>query len=677
MRGLTFLDCFRTLRGPEQLLSLTRAVLLAGVLAAAWFAYSPGLSGGFVFDDLGNLPTLGDYGPVDNWKTFLYYITSGNADPTGRPLSMLSFLIDANNWPADPESFKRTNVLLHLLNGVLLCWLLLQLGRLAVVPPWRAQIAALLGAGFWLLHPLWTSTTLYIVQREAMLPATFVLLGLLGYLHGRALLATQPRRGMCWILASVGLCTLLAFLSKANGLLLPLFVATIEHVFLRPAAGHAPIPNRLKACLAIAVYPAVFAITLYLLYIGYEGILHGAPAVRPWTFEQRLLTEPRVVFEYLRLLVFPRPYSRGLFNDNFPISTDLLHPWTTLPALLGCVGLIAFAVRARKRFPALALAIVFYFAGQVMESTTIPLELYFEHRNYLPALLLFWPLALWLTRDGALARVKPVIAVAALFLLAVETWSAAELWGDQRVQALVWAAQNPDSPRAQAFGSSAKRSMKDYSQAEARLRYALSVHPAEIQLALNLLGVRCQVGSIAESDIAAAAYALRNGNNRGALSFDWLSQAIDLAHSGACAGLTATTIQRLIDAARQNAHAKDSPSSEQTLLNLEGQLDLAAGDSTGAEQKFLAALKAEPGPEVALKQAAILGSNGLPQAGLEQLDYYRNLVPSEEPPAIRSMAGLHRWLLYRYGYWDNEFAHLRKTLAEDVSKKSNPPSTSK
>jgi len=33
------------------------------------------------------------------------------------------------------------------------------------------------------------------------------------------------------------------------------------------------------------------------------------------------------------------------------------------------------------------------FALDVLESTAVPLELYFEHRNYLPALLLFWPIA--------------------------------------------------------------------------------------------------------------------------------------------------------------------------------------------------------------------------------------------------------------------------------------------
>src|SRR5688500_18346788 len=97
---------------------------LALLLFSAWLAYRPGLAGGFLFDDFINLPALGAMGPVDDWPTFWRYLTSGTADPTGRPLALLSFLADARDWPADPAPFLRSNVLLHLLNGSLLFLLL-------------------------------------------------------------------------------------------------------------------------------------------------------------------------------------------------------------------------------------------------------------------------------------------------------------------------------------------------------------------------------------------------------------------------------------------------------------------------------------------------------------------------------------------------------------------------
>ena len=74
------------------------ALPLLGCLA--WLAYRPGLTGGFLFDDLVNLDALGSSGPIDDWNTFWRYITSGTADPIGRPVALLSFLLDARDWPS-------------------------------------------------------------------------------------------------------------------------------------------------------------------------------------------------------------------------------------------------------------------------------------------------------------------------------------------------------------------------------------------------------------------------------------------------------------------------------------------------------------------------------------------------------------------------------------------------
>src|SRR5688572_10081009 len=84
----------------------------AGVLILGFLVYWPGLAGGFLFDDFVNLNALGATGRVDDAPAFWRFITSGTADPFGRPLSLLSFLADARAWPADPAPFLRTNVLL-------------------------------------------------------------------------------------------------------------------------------------------------------------------------------------------------------------------------------------------------------------------------------------------------------------------------------------------------------------------------------------------------------------------------------------------------------------------------------------------------------------------------------------------------------------------------------------
>ena len=75
--------------------------------------YAGGLRGTFLFDDFANLPALGASGPIRDTDSFLRFITSGTADPLGRPVALASFLLDANDWPSEPLPFKRTNLLIH------------------------------------------------------------------------------------------------------------------------------------------------------------------------------------------------------------------------------------------------------------------------------------------------------------------------------------------------------------------------------------------------------------------------------------------------------------------------------------------------------------------------------------------------------------------------------------
>jgi hypothetical protein len=318
--------------------------------------------------------------------------------------------------------------------------------------------AAALGAALWMLHPLFVSTTLYVVQREAMLPATFVLLGLLGYCRGREMVAQGRACGLVLAAGSIAMATTLAVASKANGILLPLLAWVIEAVVLAPAQ---PIPAAMGARFAwmrrlVLVLPSL----LLLAWLADQAVhffLHGVGSARPWTLAERLMTEARIVCEYLRLLWLPHPYTAGLFNDAVVVSTGLLTPTTTLAGIVFLAALAGAAFALRRRVPALSAAILFFFAGHLLESSVIPLELYYEHRNYLPAMLMFWPLALWLTGDGERTAIRRILAVVLPLMLAGMTFLRADLWGDSQQQALVWAEKNPRSPRAQAYAAAAER----------------------------------------------------------------------------------------------------------------------------------------------------------------------------------------------------------------------------
>ena len=645
--------------------TLLIALLLAGV---AWWAYAPGLHGAFLFDDFGNLPALGASGPIDNWAAFWRYITSGIADPTGRPLTLLTFLLDARNWPAEPHPFKRTNLILHLLNGALLYALLSRLGQLLEVAPRRCRLAALFGVALWLLHPLLVSTTLYIVQREAMLPATCVLAGLLIWLHGRDQLAAgNLHRGLLWSVLGLGGFTLLGVLAKANGALLPFYALLIECIVLVPRSPQPEGKARRvhRACLLIfAIIPAL-AILIYLTWIGVTGVITGGPALRPWTYAQRLLTEPRVLFDYLQLLWLPRPFSSGLFNDQYAASTSLLHPVSTLPAILGVLALLGGACWLRRRRPALALAVLFYFAGQLLESTSIPLELYFEHRNYVPALLMFWPLGLWLADPGSLKVPKRILLIVLPLGLAWMTHARAEVWGNVHQQALIWAGINPQSARAQTNAAQIEMQNGHPRQAIRRLESLLATQPDQVQLTFNLIGARCMTGGISPDDLAAARTAMRTTKNVGALIAHWFDRTLPVASSDSCPGLTLSALGDLVDAGLKNPWLGEA-GPQQDLIYLRGRIALAQHRPEVALTDFSRALDLQVRPGMALEGAATLGVAGYPAQGLKLLDHYQQVQAGAISPGF-GMPTIHEWILTRQNYWSHELARLRHQLSLDAS----------
>jgi tetratricopeptide (TPR) repeat protein len=79
-------------------------------------------------------------------------------------------------------------------------------------------------------------------------------------------------------------------------------------------------------------------------------------------------------------------------------STSLWTPWSTLPGILSVFGLIGLSALKLRNWPLFSFAVLFFFLTHVIESTIIPLELIFEHRNYLPSMFIFFPVALGLDR---------------------------------------------------------------------------------------------------------------------------------------------------------------------------------------------------------------------------------------------------------------------------------------
>lgn len=419
------------------------SIILLLILAICIVVYWAGLKGDFLFDDYPNLEPLGHYGIIDSWEKAKNFIFSGFSGPTGRPLSLVSFLIDADTWPSSPYSFKYTNLMIHLLNGVLLCWASLLLLRNYNYNEQQAIWISLVVTAIWLLHPYMVSTTLYIVQRMAQLATLFSLIGIIGYLKARLLLPHKPLKAYFYMAVSIGLCTILATYSKENGALLPLLILTLE--FCNPNKTNKPI-WQWRALLLWLPSCAV----LYLIFRELNFSDNLWPN-RNFNQVERLYSEARIVTEYLYHLFIPQIEGRGLYQDGYLISKSLLQPITTLYSIVFLTGLVLSAFIYKNKYPLFSVAILFFFAAHMMESTVLGLELYFEHRNYLAALFLFLPIAsgLYLLKQKVDAKLVSLIVLIMLGTLSFFTYERVKLWGNTDQLLLYWAKNTPNSPRAQ------------------------------------------------------------------------------------------------------------------------------------------------------------------------------------------------------------------------------------
>lgn len=414
---------------------LAVAIAFASLLCLTALASKAALTGPFLFDDFPNLANLSLLGGHPSLESLGQLAATYGIQP-GRPLSMLSFAINDAAWPSDPWSFKYTNLMLHLLVGVTVFGFSRSLAATRM-PQSTADGVGLLAAAAWLMHPMQLATSMLVVQRMTQLEALFAFAGLWGYV---ALLRRERAFGA---LVALGSGTTLALLCKETGALVPLLALVANATLLRPTLEALPTRSRLALRWGVAIPVALLA----------GSILWQWPATnfgtRDFTLSERLLSECRALSDYVFRILIPSLGGDGIYHDDFATSRNLLDPISTLPAVLFVVGTIASAWMLRQKRPFLAFAVLWFFAGHLLESSVFPLELYFEHRNYLPMAGLLFGVAAW-TMSGSSFR-RRVAVPAAILWVAIAAWMTsvqAPIWGSAGKLATVWALEHPNSPRA-------------------------------------------------------------------------------------------------------------------------------------------------------------------------------------------------------------------------------------
>lgn len=351
----------------------------------------------------------------DIQKTF-YGIQGKKID---RPLSYFSLALNYYFDGLNVVGYHIVNFIIHYLSSI---FLFLFIYNTLNLPTLRERYGstsygiALLAAVFWATSPLQVTAVTYIVQRMASMAGLFYIMAMYFYLKGR--MADQPWKYVIY----GGLCVLSAALSfgtKENAVLLPVSIWLYDLLLIQGATRENVIKN-----LKIFAPVAIIILAVGLWYVDIASILSGtAYKNRPFTLIERLLTQPRVIIFYIMLLLYPISSRLTLIHD-IELSTSLISPWSTLPAIAVIAMLLALAGYIARKRPLIAFCIFFYFLNHVIESTFLPLEMIYEHRNYIPSMFFFVPVAIVMIQVIDYFSYKKVIqfimAAVFIFLLSAQ-----------------------------------------------------------------------------------------------------------------------------------------------------------------------------------------------------------------------------------------------------------------
>jgi len=420
-------------------------ILLMLASVATYLVYQPGLSGPFLFDDMPNIVdnaaiAIGDL----HANTLKQAALSSESGMLRRPISMLSFAINYYATGFNPFYFKVTNLFIHICSGLgisLLCFFLLDAYRKCfqrALSDLQIQTIGLCVASAWLLHPFNLTAVLYVVQRMTGLSAMFVIWGLVFYSWGR-IRCLEGKSGIPHMLLGLFVFTPLAVLCKETGALIPAFMFIIEITLFRFQTYHlSPVYFRFLTTRRFLIGLFVLTIGLPVLTIlsflaSHPSWLSSTYLGRGFTLTERVMTESRVIWFYLSQTILPSITAMGLFHDDMSISKGMLTPWTTLPAILGIVGLWLAAWLARRKFPLVSFGILFFFVGHALESSVWPLELVYEHRNYLPSFGILLPVFFYLLSPlsaRSMPHARRAGAALLIALFAFDTRSRASDWSN-------------------------------------------------------------------------------------------------------------------------------------------------------------------------------------------------------------------------------------------------------
>jgi hypothetical protein len=398
---------------------------LAVIALLGLLAYSNTFDAPFTFDDFKN---IGENPIIKDLNHFIEPSTAEGyhkyAALKSRYVGYLTFALNYRAHGLDVRGYHAVNLAIHIVNALLLYWLVLLTFRTPFMKDSRlkdyAGRIALFSALLFVAHPVQTQTVTYIVQRLASLATLFYLLSLALYIRFRLCGALNSKSAVLYTLALIA--AVLAMKTKETAFTLPVMVALYEFLFF----GGSP-RKRVLYVLPLLFTMLIIPLTLLGADRQLGEIIGGVGEATRLRAEvsraDYLFTQVRVIATYIRLMFVPvnqnldyhYPVFHSLFNPQVFLSFVLL-------VLIFGIG-VYLTYSSRRRDAALrltAFGIFWFFMALSVESSIIPIrDVIFEHRLYLPSAAFIPAFVVGTFYATEKLRVKKVFTVTAAICVAV------------------------------------------------------------------------------------------------------------------------------------------------------------------------------------------------------------------------------------------------------------------
>lgn len=585
-----------------------KSILIILISFFVFLVYIPSFTGGFQHDDIANL-TANPELKIESlsFDSIQQASMSSDAGLLKRPLSMLTFGLNYFVFGDEPISFKVINTIIHIINSILVFFVISRLKTINNKNSPRSLVTnhyfifASICAFIWAIHPIQVSTTAYIIQRMTLLATLFSLTSILFFLNFRHLLVTKKKfSNLNAIFCLTSICA--GILCKENAILtFPLLVA-IELIVIQPLLEKNDslkfTRNTLTKLFILALI--IFIPLLYLLldYYSYETL-----RTREFTLHERFLTQFRVISLYIKWFLIPNITEMGLHHDDIAISTSLLNPISTLFGFLFLFGLLLLGLLLIKFLPLASLGIAWFFIGHLLESTIIPLELSYEHRNYLPTIGLVLAIAEIVRHLSKRLidskRMKFTILGAIIVALYFTSFIRTSQWSDPLNFAFYEAKHHPNSVRANhALGMIYRQltleGKMEYKDAAYRHLATASTLPSRhIQPEVALIKLSFELNENASPEwISNMARKLKTSAPK--LDHALLVKEIVLCRNNSCV-LQEDAAKYILEASLSNPRLHSAPLAYSTLHSISGNFIMERHNNiSDAEKHFTKAIEISP-----------------------------------------------------------------------------------